>query len=1186
MDEKEILVVDDNAGIRILFDKALTEAGFRVWTAESAEEALDILKRRDFSVFFLDLKLPGMNGIDLCKLIRHDRPNAFIYAITGYASVFELSDCIKAGFDEYFTKPISIELLVSTAKEAFTKIEAATGSGLKKNPTEYLAVLRRIVKNPVIALLSIFAITALFALQLPKLSFQTSVYDLIIEDLPETERYGVFKDIFGSDEIIRLVIRTGNVFDPPTFLKIREISDTASKINGVRRVIGLPGIKDAIEKGGEWDLDRFSQMATHVDLFQRNLVSENQKTAVLTLVLNKDADHETTIAQVNAIIGNTPKTLSLYQIGMPLVSEALAEFTERDFFRLPPLTLLLIGIILLLLFRNVQLMILPLASVLLSLTWTFGFMAITGIPMSMLTMIVPVFLVAVGTAYCLHLAFAYLESAKTAETSQEAVIDTFSHMAFPTALAVFTTVFGLGSLLVNRITAIREFAIFSCFGMFSLLVIALILIPAALAVFPLPSKKRPLVGRVVRTADAFIEAIIRINLNHQKIALPIILGFAGFCAVGITRINVETNPIGFFKKNTPVSQHFHDIYRDMSGSFPVNVVMATDEADFFENPENIARIAKFQTFLDTLPGVDKTVSFADYMKLVNFAGNRFEPEYYTLPQEGFEARMLINDYRILLGQDMLDRFMSGDLSKANILMLTHISSSRDFLAIRERILGFAKANFPKNFRWDVTGFGMVISASSHLLTKGQVKSLSITLILVFGMMFVLFLSKKAGLIALVPNLFPIVVNFGIMGWLGIELSTVTSLIASIAIGLAVDDTIHYMVRYNREFKKDLDDKRALADTLRHVGRPIVFTTLMIGVGFSILALSSFTPTAVFGLMMMITMLSALVGDAILLPSLMLHVELITLWDLVRIKLGKEPRFGIPLFKGLSKTEVHYILIAGVLKKMEKGEVLFREGETGKAMYAVVSGEVDVVSDSLIDWAPDKTVIVQEPIARLRAGEIVGEMGFIRSTGHTATVVAVLPTELIEVNWKMLRRLQWLYPPTANTLIMNLMNIICDRLEQTTRDLCSTRLLDGLEELYCRNDFLHMLDKFRDEAVRYGLDLTLCLIRIEFLPESSEGDSYNAKNKLVLEFGKMVHGEIRQCDALARLDFRTFALLLPHTSIESTNLLIGRFHSLSKKFKMDGLSLRFKSALTGLDGESDEHGSDLLKRVAEKLGKSG
>ena len=262
--------------------------------------------------------------------------------------------------------------------------------------------------------------------------------------------------------------------------------------------------------------------------------------------------------------------------------------------------------------------------------------------------------------------------------------------------------------------------------------------------------------------------------------------------------------------------------------------------------------------------------------------------------------------------------------------------------MERKINEFVYAALSRDLNIRVTGFSVVMAHSSHLLTSGQVQSLSTTLVLVFGIMFLLFLSAKVGLIAMVPNFFPIVMNFGIMGWLGMELSAVTSLIASVAIGLAVDDTIHYLFRYNREFKKDLDKHRAMRSTIDHVGRPIIFTTLTISLGFAVLLFSSFKPTTAFGLMMVITMVSALVGDLFLLPALMLHMELVTIWDLLRLKLGKDPQEGIPLFKGLSRSQVHYVLMAGTLKGLHAGDALFHKGEMSDSMYAIVSGDVDVL----------------------------------------------------------------------------------------------------------------------------------------------------------------------------------------------------------------------------------------------------
>ena len=887
-----------------------------------------------------------------------------------------------------------------------------------------------ILRRPIIVIFIIAAITFVFAWRLPDLAFKTSIYDLQIEDLPETAQYNSFKKIFGSDEIIRIVIKCDNVFDPITFRKVEQLAEAAAAVEGVRRVISLPGVKKAVDVSGNWDMEKFSAVVLPVDLFHKNLISADRKTTALTLVLKNDADPDTIIRRVRKLLDDGPKDLALYQIGMPLVSEALVKFTQKDFSRLPPLTFLLIAIILLILFRKAQYVLLPLAAMGLALVWTLGLMTYLGIPLSMLTMMVPVFLIAVGTAYCLHIVSEYLRCQQEAASPAEAVTRTYSNIALPTCLAVLTTAIGLGSLLVNRISAIQEFAIFSCFGIFSILIIVMTFLPAALSFISLPAKdsQKPMASTPL--FDRFIEKIIDLNLNHQKIVLPVIGVVVLICLIGIFQMRVETNPVGYLKDGTPVKNNFNDIYQTLSGSFPINIVMGHSEGDYFEDPQHLADIARIQDFLVTLPGVDKTVSFADYLKLVNYVLNHFEPKYYTLPEEAFEVRMVMNNYTTILGEDMLNRFINSDFSKTNIVLLTHISSSQEFLNIRESTLAFVKQHFSKDLNWEVTGLGMVIAASSHQLTIGQIKSLSITMFLVFGIMFVLFLSSKVGLIAIIPNLFPIIINFGIMGWLGIELSMVTSLIASIAIGLAVDDTIHYLARYNHEFRKDLDDERATRDTLYHVGRPVTFTTITICVGFSVLIFSSFKPTAIFGVLMVITSLSALIGDLILLPSLIRHVELVTLWDLVRLKLGKEPRMGIPLFNGLSRTQVHYILMAGSLTKIDAGEVLFHKGDSSNSMYTIISGTVDVI-DPVGDGKPDTPPESRILINQCKSGDVLGEMGFFRSAPRSATVIATSSVELLKINWKMVKRLQWLYPPTAHRFFLNLMGIVCDRLEHLT-----------------------------------------------------------------------------------------------------------------------------------------------------------
>jgi hypothetical protein len=411
---------------------------------------------------------------------------------------------------------------------------------------------------------------------------------------------------------------------------------------------------------------------------------------------------------------------------------------------------------------------------------------------------------------------------------------------------------------------------------------------------------------------------------------------------------------------------------------------------------------------------------------------------------------------------------------------------------------------------------------------------------------------------------------------------VTSLIASIAIGLAVDDTIHYLARYNLEFKRDLDDRRAIRETLQQVGRPIIFTTITICVGFSVLIFSSFRPTAIFGVMMVITSLAALVGDLVLLPSLIQHVELVTLWDLLRLKLGKEPRIGIPLFKGLSRTQVHYILMAGSLTRIEAGEVLFHKGDPSSSMYAIISGTVDVF-DPVRDDEPGHELESRILINHLKTGDVLGEMGFLRSAPRSATVIATSPVELLKINWKMIKRLQWLYPPTAHNFFLNLMGVTCDRLEYLTECFAGIKEQDDATGLCNRETFLKLLQVEIERSRSHRSSLALCFMKIDF-EDDPGGSGSPAKERIINFLGDSFAKQIRAWDTLSRYGRKTFALLMPQISIQEAESLCNRLQRISEGCRLETGGSRIKLAfgLTELALDKDEDGPDLIDRATAFL----
>jgi CRP-like cAMP-binding protein len=370
-----------------------------------------------------------------------------------------------------------------------------------------------------------------------------------------------------------------------------------------------------------------------------------------------------------------------------------------------------------------------------------------------------------------------------------------------------------------------------------------------------------------------------------------------------------------------------------------------------------------------------------------------------------------------------------------------------------------------------------------------------------------------------------------------------------------------------------------------VGRPITFTTITICVGFSVLLFSSFKPTAIFGVMMVITSLSALIGDLILLPSLILHVELVTIWDLLRLKLGKEPRTGIPLFNGLSRTQVHYILMAGSLTKIDAGEVLFHKGDPSSSMYTIISGTVDVL-DPVKDDEPGHDLESRVLINQLKTGDVLGEMGFLRSAPRSATVVATSPVELLKINWKMIKRLQWLYPPTAHKFFLNLMGVTCDRLENLTECFAEIKMQADARGVCNKENFLKILDTEVKRACRYRTRLALGLIKVNF--DEAEAASGNpAKERIISSLGESFAREIRSWDTLSRFGRRTFALLMPQSSMDEAQQLCSRLERLSEAVDPESgrRCVKLAFGLADLVSDKEESGADLIDRATGVLAKN-
>jgi hypothetical protein len=294
---------------------------------------------------------------------------------------------------------------------------------------------------------------------------------------------------------------------------------------------------------------------------------------------------------------------------------------------------------------------------------------------------------------------------------------------------------------------------------------------------------------------------------------------------------------------------------------------------------------------------------------------------------------------------------------------------------------------------------------------------------VFAVLSVQFLSPRFGLVAMVPNVIPIVVFFGLLGWCGISLSLATAMIASISLGIGVDEAVHLLAEFNHHVRKNADQKEAVLAAMRTVGPPVVYNTAALVFGFLVLYWSNFIPLRQFGVLSALTVLISLVADLVLLPVVLVSTRFVTLWDVLGLRLGGAPHEQIPLFRGLTASQARVAALMGVLKNVEAGEAIVREGEAAEEMYVLVTGTAEA----------RKTVNGRSAVlGRIDRGGVFGEMGLLRRRERTADVVALEPSELLVVDERFLRVLRKRYPRIASTVLFNLTQMLSDRLEDSQR----------------------------------------------------------------------------------------------------------------------------------------------------------
>jgi hypothetical protein len=448
-------------------------------------------------------------------------------------------------------------------------------------------------------------------------------------------------------------------------------------------------------------------------------------------------------------------------------------------------------------------------------------------------------------------------------------------------------------------------------------------------------------------------------------------------------------------------------------------VIEGNHRDAFKEPANLRVLQELQAWLQEQPEIGSSLSIADYLMLINQAFNDNDPAFHTIP----DNKRLITQLLFLSSSEDLDRIVDSRYQTTNLVVRSKVINSDLMTGLIDRIQA-RLGQLPEHLKATVTGNPVLISETLTNIIVGQARSVGLALVFVYLILAVMFMSQRIGFVALLPNILPVAVYFGSLGFFDISLNPSTSLIAPMVLGIAIDDTIHYFSRFNREVRLNANDRKATLLAMKAVGRPVTLTSVGLCLGFLVLMDSELRMQAQVGMMASYALAIAWLCDFMLTPALCATVRFTTLWDALTLDLGKNPQDSIPLLKGLRASQARIVALMAKVISVPQGRRLIQDGDDGNEMYVVIDGRL---SASIA--GKDGPVNV----ATYGRGDVVGEAGLFYEK-RSANVDVVEDSRLLCLTQSNLDRLSRRYPYIATKVFRNLNKVLATRLFTTTHRL--------------------------------------------------------------------------------------------------------------------------------------------------------
>lgn len=745
------------------------------------------------------------------------------------------------------------------------------------------------VTRPRSVLAATLLVTCALAAGVTRLSIDASIESMTVEGDPDRAAFDRWRSVFGTDEVVAIAIPFEDALAPEALDAARRVARSVEALPDVTRVDALATADDVVgdadmlvvEPAVPEDVDslradpsalaRLRQRIAAHPIWPGLLVSRDGATVAIQARLSdlpgaearRPATLDAIDRAVRAEVGDRPH----YLAGHPFMKTEISRTVERDLGVLLPVTLGVMAVFMLFGTGSWRAAALTFGGVIVADVWMLGALGWLGLPLTPLSSTAPTILLALGTAYFIHLAAAHQSQARAGLSGAEITRRALAHHRLPTAIAGLTTAIGFASLTSSSVPIVRGFGVALALGVVGCVLLGCFGLPAAYAwLNPPPGRGAFGSGRRFGT---LLFGVARLDARAAGVILVCAGGLLVASVAFARRVEVDSSGPNAFRK-TSRFRVASEFYRErLSGDVIENVYLDGGSEGAFHEPDMLRRMLAFQRDAEALPEVDEAWSIADWVALMNRAMNGDDPHALHIP----DTREAVAQYLLLYSAsgdpDEFDPILDTSHAQARIVMSASVPSSRASAALRAELAALVERHFPgQGGAGAVLSTEILLSKAADTIAREQLESLLTAGAVILLLVTVAYRSLDAGAYLLLPNSLPIALHLAGMAILGVTMSDATSIISATALGLSVDGTVH-LLQTGRESERATGSRRAgLVEALLSVGRPAVVTSAIVVAGFSVLLLSEFRSVALLGGLTALCMLYCLATDLLVLPAML------------------------------------------------------------------------------------------------------------------------------------------------------------------------------------------------------------------------------------------------------------------------------------------------------------------------------